>query len=247
VTQPGHPSDEQLCSGGEAVDEHLAACAHCRNRHQVVDAEQQAVRRWLRATTDVSPDQRMPDDVTARLEKVVRREASRRDDAVVRPIPAAPADRRFSPGRPWLVAAAVAGVAVVGGTLLVPALDRGDLLAGGDDAGTELVDAESDAAAETDGSAGAGSAAETAVAPVPPVPPDVAAQAAPRTDDETLDSCGQVLADELGGVVEAATEVTGNARGGVLVTLDVADQQVVWWLPGCAATSESAWGRDELE
>ena len=55
-----------------------------------------------------------------------------------------------------------------GNTVTCPAPDGATA---DDDAGA-TVDAESDAAAETDGSAGAGSAAETAVAPVPPVPPD---------------------------------------------------------------------------
>lgn len=239
MTQPRHPSDEQLWAGGEAVDKHLAACSMCRRRHHVLDDEQQAVRGWLRASSGQSTHrERMPDDVTVRLEEVVRREARRRDDAVVRPLAAAPAGRRVSLGRPWLVAAAVAGVAAVGGTLLVPALDRGDLLAGGgDDAGTELFDAESDVAAE------AGSPAD---ASIPPIPPDVAEQAASRTD-ATLGSCGQALAADVGGAVVAATDVIGNARGGVLVTLDVEGRRAVWWLPTCEATSELAWGRDGLE
>ena len=250
MTQPRHPSDEQLWSGDETFDAHVAGCRPCGARRHELDAQQQDVRRWLQGAASVGTEPpRMPDDVAARLDDVVRQEAgSRASRAVVRSLPSVPARRRASAGRPWLVAAAVAGLAVAGGALLVPALDRADLLAGGgDDAGTEALDTEASMTAESASSAEAGVAGDLAGAPVPMIPPDVAEQAVRRTDDAALGSCGQALADEVGGAVVAATEVTGNARGGVLVTLDADGQRELWWLPGCEATSELAWGRDEPE
>jgi hypothetical protein len=248
VTHPGHPSDEQLWSGDEALGSHVAGCRECRARRDELDAQQREVRGLLQGSSGVgTKPPRMPDHVTARLDDVVSREVDRRaSGAVVRSLSSVPPRRRASPGRPWLVAAAVAGVAVVGGALLVPALDRAELLAGGgDDAGTEVLDAEARAADESTSAAEAGPAADLAAVPIPTIPPDVAEQAARRTDDAGLGSCGKALADEVGGAVVAATEVTGNPRGGVLVRLDSDGQWQLWWLPRCEATSALAWGRNE--
>lgn len=237
MTLPRHPSDEQLWTGGEAVDDHLAGCLACRTRRHDLTAEQQRVTDWLRAGVASTASPQMPDDVTARLDEVVRREARERmTDGVVAPLPRGADRRGVLRTRAWLVAAAVAGVAVVGGSLLVPALDRTDLLAGsGDDAATEASDALGD------------TPAEAALAPLPPVPADVAEQAQAQARDETLGTCGQALAEQLGGTVVAATEVSGDRREGVLVTVDTDGQRLLWWLPGCEATRESALGRSQVQ
>jgi hypothetical protein len=52
--------------------------------------------------------------------------------------------------------------------------------------------------------------------------------------------------DDPGDAVVAATDVTTDPRGGVLVTVDGADGQVLWWLPSCTAGEDEALGRSRL-
>jgi hypothetical protein len=84
------------------------------------------------------------------------------------------------------------------------------------------------------------------VAALPPIPPpvlDEAQRSDARRADRVDASCGSGVLDAPGDVVVAVAEVTTDPRAGVLVTVDSGEEQVLWWLPACAAGADEAFGR----
>jgi hypothetical protein len=97
----------------------------------------------------------------------------------------------------------------------------------------------SDAALSDD----ADSREQAALPPVPPSVVDEADRIAAERADSVVGGCGSGLLDEAGDVVVTVAEVTTDPRGGVLVTVDGDDGEVVWWLPSCEASADDAFGR----
>jgi hypothetical protein len=243
VSQPPHLSDDQLWVGDTSTEEHLSGCEVCRARLRDLGAEQDRVAGWLRSSASVvAADGPMPSTVAARLDDLVHREADRRASAAATRVTPLPAARRRTSWRPWLVAAAVAGVAVVGGGVLLQTSTGPDVVAGTSaESATERLEGESSSGGSLGGTDGA--AGDAVAAALPPVPDAVLDEAQRSGGDDTLRSCGAVLAEQVGGSVVAAAQVTAHSRGGVVLTVDIADERAVWWLPDCDAPVELAWGR----
>lgn len=251
MTDQRHPSDEQLWSADEGfVIEHLRTCARCRDRQRAVRREQDAVAGLLGSGVRERP---IPPDVSARLAQALAAEAAAR---VPETRPDDLGARRSRSQPRWLVAATVAGLAVVGGSLLVPRLGPDGLDPPEGQAGAGEGRAEADAAAPDDGLAAA------SPSELPPVPADLLALGAAIVPGQQVPAdglCGAGLLTEPGtdvvGSAVVPPDVGGDPAGAgegadagpvatsVLVRTTGPSGSLVWWLPSCEAGPQEALGR----
>jgi hypothetical protein len=229
-----HPSDHDLWAGAAAA--HVDTCEACRRRLRVVQQQQHEVSAALQALAGPVP---LPANVEQRMHATVTQQVAERDGAVVR----LAAPRR---GR-WLAGAGIAAAAVVVAGVMLPPLLRDQGL-GADTTGRTAGGAAEEAAPEAGaGEAGGadGDAAGSGVLTVSPLPTDLQRAARALPTDATS-TCGAVLADEVGGEVQASAQPAAPDREGVLVVVDGPDGRTAWWLPACDAGTAQAWGSSPL-
>lgn len=235
-----HPSDEQLWLDEPAARVHLEGCASCWEARDRARRRQQAVTDVLAGATPVATA--MPETVQRRLADTLAQETLGDAAHLDPPAPT----RRTRRTSVWASIAAAAAVLVLVATV-VGVQQTGDPLAGGSSGSDTL--AESSPAQQAPSDAARSGTAESDTGPAPPPIPTrllAAAQLGDAAADRIETTCGAGVLDDPGDAVVAVQEVTTDPRGGVLVTVDGADGQVLWWLPSCTAGADAAFGRSTL-
>jgi hypothetical protein len=247
--QPEHLSAQTLADLGAelltpaeraAAERHLVGCATCRAQRAALSD----VSAELRAAAWRDP---IPADVATRVEAALQREGgASREPAVA----AARSTRRRPAWLPRVAGAVAALSVVVAGVGYVAGTAANDGSPQGDRSAAESM-AEPDAGAPAQDAAAAESAVATATrelaasgAAAPPSPAAPESGAAEQQGRQNFTaSCGQLLAQELGRALVAATPYTYAGRDAILIVVSGPSAELVtgYVLPYCEAGAADAY------